>query len=94
MRYENARSIRVDIAVRQTVRTAPQFARAGIVEDLARRLTRTFAQNLEEEPAGRAGARERGGSASLNMSSVQVSLWSDQLRTWIARQADHEPVGR
>ena len=81
---DDARSTRVDIAVLAKL-SGPlaQFARAGIVEDLARRLTRTFAQNLEQELEGRAGVRE--GSAPLNIGSLMVSVSWARLRAWITR---------
>jgi aerobic carbon-monoxide dehydrogenase small subunit len=81
---DDARSTWVDIAVLAKL-SGPlaQFARAGIVEDLARRLARTFAQNLEQELEGRAGVRK--GSASLNIGSLLVSFAWARLCAWIAR---------
>jgi carbon-monoxide dehydrogenase small subunit len=81
---DDARSTSIDIALLAKL-SGPlaQFARAGIVEDLARRLTRTFAQNLEQELEGRAGARTD--SASLNVGSLLISLGWARLRAWITR---------
>lgn len=81
---DDARSTSVDIAVLAKL-SGPlaQFARAGIVEDLARRLARTFAQNLEQELEGRTGVRK--GSVSLNMGLLLVSLGWARLCAWITR---------
>jgi carbon-monoxide dehydrogenase small subunit len=81
---DDAQSTRIDIALLAKL-SGPlaQFARAGIVEDLARRLTRTFAQNLEQELEARAGVRN--GSAPLNIGSLLVSLGWARLCAWAAR---------
>jgi carbon-monoxide dehydrogenase small subunit len=81
---DDARSTSIDIALLAKL-SGPlaQFARAGIVEDLARRLTLTFAQNLEQELEGRAGVRK--GSASLNVGSLLISLGWARLCAWTAR---------
>jgi aerobic carbon-monoxide dehydrogenase small subunit len=78
---------RVDIAVRARL-SGPlaQFSRAGIVEDVARRLIRTFAENLEHRLSGRAIARDpRAGSAALNIGSLLFLAWRARVRGRIAR---------
>jgi carbon-monoxide dehydrogenase small subunit len=83
----DAASTRVDIAVRARL-SGPlaQFSRAGIVEDVARRLIRTFAENLEHQLSGHAIAHDRStGAASLNVGSLLFAAWRARLRGWIAR---------
>jgi carbon-monoxide dehydrogenase small subunit len=82
---DEARSTRVEIAVRAKLAgPLAQFSRAGIVEDVARRLTRVFADNLERELTGspmREGARA--GSGTLNVGLLLMSVCQARLRSWM-----------
>jgi hypothetical protein len=84
---DDAVSTRVAIAVRARL-SGPlaQFSRAGIVEDVARRRIRTFAENIEHQLSGRAISRDRrAGPASLNIGSLLFLAWRARVRGWIAR---------
>jgi carbon-monoxide dehydrogenase small subunit len=84
---DDAQSTRVDILVRAHL-SGPlaQFSRAGIVEDVARRLTRTFAQNLEQQLSGGAVVHDAGAeSTPLKLGSLLLSAWRARLQALLSR---------
>jgi len=74
----DAASTRVEVTVGYAL-TGPlaQFGRAGLVQDIAGRLTRTFAQNLEAKLAGRTAVAT---PAELNAGSLLLSAMTERIK--------------
>jgi carbon-monoxide dehydrogenase small subunit len=81
---EGADATRVEVAVGYAL-TGPlaQFGRSGLVQDIANRLTRTFAQNLEARLAGRESSAPVG--TELNAASLVLSVMTERIKAWWRR---------
>ena len=62
-----------------------QFGRPGIVQDVAARLTATFAQNLEARLGGKAAADLSAGDGGMDAGSLVFSLVADRVRNLYRR---------
>jgi carbon-monoxide dehydrogenase small subunit len=59
-----------------------QFSRAGLIQDIANRMTQTFVQNLEARLAGRETAPQ---AAELNAGALFFSALGGRVKAWFRR---------
>jgi carbon-monoxide dehydrogenase small subunit len=73
---------RVELTVGYTL-TGPlaQFNRSALVQDIATRLTKTFAQNLEARLA--APGESAPAAAELNAGSLLLAVVGERIKTWV-----------
>jgi carbon-monoxide dehydrogenase small subunit len=76
---------RVDVAVAYALTGAfAQFSRAGLIQDIAGRMTQTFVRNLEARLAG-GDAAQQPAATELNAGSLVLSVLTEKVRTWCRR---------
>jgi carbon-monoxide dehydrogenase small subunit len=76
---------RVDVMVAYALTGAfAQFSRSGLIQDIAGRLTQSFARNLEARLAGRDTAEPQG-AAELNAGSLFLSVLVGRAKAWFRR---------
>jgi carbon-monoxide dehydrogenase small subunit len=80
---ETPQSTRVDVTVAYAVTGAfAQFSRGGLIQDVANRLTQTFAANLEARLAGGAPPPQ---TAELNAASLVYGAFIARVKAWLRR---------
>jgi carbon-monoxide dehydrogenase small subunit len=80
---DDPQSTRVDVTVGYALTGAfAQFSRAGLIQDIANRMTQTFVQNLEARLAGRETAPQ---AAELNAGALFFSALGGRVKAWFRR---------
>jgi carbon-monoxide dehydrogenase small subunit len=78
---DDSQATRVDIDVAYALTGAfAQFSRAGLIQDIANRLTQTFVQNLEARLAG--GEAQPQAAPELNAGALFFSVLIETVKTW------------
>jgi carbon-monoxide dehydrogenase small subunit len=81
---ETPQSTRVDVTVAYAVTGAfAQFSRGGLIQDVANRLTQTFATNLEARLSGRDAPPAQ--TAELNATSLVYGAVVERVKAWFRR---------
>jgi carbon-monoxide dehydrogenase small subunit len=82
---DDTRTTRVEIIVGYAVTGAlAQFSRTTLMQDIAKRITRTFVQNLEARLAAPGTAAPRL-DAELNAGALVLSAMAERIRGWFRR---------
>jgi carbon-monoxide dehydrogenase small subunit len=81
---DDPQTTRVDVTVAYALTGAfAQFSRAGLIQDIANRMTQTFVRNLEARLAG--GEAQPTQSAELNAGALVVSALTGRVKAWFRR---------